>query len=189
MSVQNIIDKIKSDSQAEVSQIIAVAEEKATATLALAQNNAEVLRKDTEESVKKQVQSIREKKAAADRLESAKIMLAQKRIALSKVYKLALDELLALGKEETLRIFSTLLERYAEDGDTLYFAENFKYVQEVSILPIIKKRNIKIADKRLPLDGGARLIGKKVDKDLSYGALLNADKENYQAQIALQLFQ
>ena len=189
MSVQNIIDKIKSDAQAEAKQIIAVAEEKAAATVSLAQKRAEALQRETEESVSKQVQSILEKKEASDRLESAKILLAQKRNAISKVYQLALEELLALGKEDTLRVFSTLLERYAEDGDELYFAENFKYAQEVSILPIIEKRNIKIAKTRLPLDGGVRLVGKKSDKDLSYGALLQTDRENYQAQIAVQLFQ
>ena len=189
MSAQSIIDKIKSDAQAEAEQIIAVAEEKAAATVSLATKRAEELRKETEENVAKQTQSIREKKAAADRLQASKIALAHKRSTLSKVYTLALDALLALGKEETLRIFSTLLERHAEDGDELYFAENFKYAQEVSILPIIEKRNIKIAKTRLALDGGARLVGKKSDKDLSYGALLQADKDNYQAQIAVELFQ
>ena len=189
MSAQSIIDKIKSDSQAEAEQIVAIAEEKAAAIVAHATKRAEELRKETEESVAKQTQSIKEKKAAADRLESSKITLAQKRITLARVYQLALDELLALNKEDTLRIFSTLLERYAEEGDEVYFAENFKYVEDVAILPVIKKRKLKIANTRLPLDGGVRLVGEKADKDLSYGALLRADKEAYQAKIAEELFQ
>ena len=188
MSTQSIIDKINGDSQAEVDLILRGAQEKADAILASATDKASQIRKDTEEEVALQTKSIREKKSASDRLESAKILLAQKRLALNCVYKMALDELVSLGKEDTLRIISTLIERYAEDGDALYFAENFKYADEVKILPVIAKRGIKIPQERLALDGGIRLVGKTADKDLSYGALLSADKERYQAEIAKVLF-
>ena len=188
MSTQSIIDKIKSDSQTEAERIVAIAEEKAAGIIASANEKALQIRKEAEENVAMQTQSIREKKAASDRLESAKILLAQKRETLRCVYKMALDELLSLSKEETLRIAATLIERYAEDGDELYFAENFKYADEVRILPVIEKRGLTVSKTRLQLDGGMRLVGKTADKDLSYGALLNADKERYQAEIAKQLF-
>ncbi|MBR2023930.1 MAG: hypothetical protein IJ996_05405 [Clostridia bacterium] len=188
MSTQSIIDKINSDSQAEVDVILRGAQEKSDAILALATQKATQIRQDTEKEVALQVKSIREKKAASDRLESAKILLAQKREALNCVYKMALDELISLGKEDTLRIVSTLIERHAEEGDELYFAENFKYADEVKILPVIAKRGITIAKERLALDGGIRLVGKTADKDLSYGAILSADKERYQAEIAKLLF-
>lgn len=188
MSTQSIINKINADSQAEAEKIVSAAQEKASGIVDSANAKALQIRKDAEESVAIQTQSIREKKAASDRLESAKILLAQKRETLRCVYKMALDELLALGKEETLRIASTLIERYAEDGDELYFAENFKYADEVSILPVIAKRGIIVSKTRLQIDGGMRLVGKTADKDLSYGALLNADKERNQAEIAKQLF-
>jgi len=55
-------------------------------------------------------------------------------------------------------------------------------------LPVIKEKNLKISEQRIALDGGMRLIGKKSDKDLSFGAILNADRERYQAELAQKLF-
>ena len=47
---------------------------------------------------------------------------------------------------------------------------------------------MKISDTRLDLDGGMRLVGKVSDKDLTYGALLAADKDANQANLAKELF-
>lgn len=188
MSTQSIIDKIISDAKAEAESIIQSAEEKARGIMEKASANAEELRKETETSVRAQTQSIQEKKEASARLECAKILLAEKRKVLDCVYKMALDELLSLDKESTVKLASILLEKYAEKGDTLYFAENYKYVDAVVLLPVIQEKGISVSTERIRLDGGMRLVGKTADKDLSYGAILNADKERYQAEIAKKLF-
>ena len=188
MSTQNIVERILSDAEAEARAIIEEAESKAAQLLAEASNRAEKSRRETENDVREKVESIAEKKAAAARLESAKILLSEKRKVVDAVYALALGRLLSLEKEECIKLFSSLLARYAEEGDEVFFAENFKYAADVSILPVIKEKNLTISEKRLPLDGGMRLVGKVSDKDLSYGALLAADKEENQAELAKKLF-
>ncbi len=189
MSTQSIIEKIIADATLEAEKIVRVAEEKAQSLIDGATKEAQKISQDTEEEVRLQTQSIRDKKSASDRLECAKIRLAEKRKALECVYKLALDSMLALNQEDTLKLASVLLEKYAEAGDTLVFAENYKYANEVAMLPVVKARKIQISSTRMPMDGGMRLIGECADKDLSYGALLEADKERYQAEIAKELFQ
>lgn len=189
MSTQTIVERILSDAEVEARAIIQEAENKAAQLLAEASAHAEKSRRETENAVRERVESIFEKKNADARLESAKILLREKRKVVDAVYALALGRLLSLEKEECLRLFSALLTQYAEDGDEIFFAENFKYVSDVSILPVIKTKRLKISEEKLPLDGGMRLIGQYSDKDLSYGALLAADKEENQAELAKMLFQ
>ena len=188
MSVQNIVEKIVFDANAEAQAIVAEAESKSAKLLADSALRAEKLRGETETEVQRKIESIFEKKAADARLESAKLQLKEKRKAVDAVYAFALDRLVSLSKEDTLKLASVLLEKYAEEGDELYFAENFKYADEVKILPIVKAKGLKLAKDRLKLDGGMRLIGKVSDKDLSYGALLATDREAHQADLARELF-
>ncbi len=84
--------------------------------------------------------------------------------------------------------FPRLLTEHAEEGDELVFAENFRYAQAVSALPIVKEKKLKVSTKRVTLDGGFMLCGKSSDKNLSYGAILNMDREEKQAEIASVIF-
>ena len=188
MSTETIVEKILSDARDEADAIITDAQTKATQRLVDASISAENCRRETERQTAEKTQSILEKRASDARLESAKIHLSEKRKAVDLVYKLALDSLVALPKEDAVKLAGILLEKYAEAGDELFFAENFKYVDKVSILPVIKARNIKISKQRVVLDGGMKLVGKVADKDLSYGALLASDKETNQADLARKLF-
>ena len=188
MSIQNIIDKILSDAQAEANATLAAAESQAAKLLAQSTAKAEQQRRDTEREVAEKTQSVLEKRAADARLESAKILLQEKRKAVDSVYALALQRLVALPKEDALKLAATLLEKYAEEGDELFFAENFKYADEVSLLPVVQARKLVLAKDRLPLDGGMKLVGRVSDKDLSFGALLATDKDAYQAKLAKALF-
>ena len=62
MSTQNIIDKIIADANTEAEAIIQTAEDKANGVIANATAEAERIRKETEQSVLVQTQSILEKK-------------------------------------------------------------------------------------------------------------------------------
>ena len=104
------------------------------------------------------------------------------------IYAMALSRLQTLEKEDCLRLTARLLEAYAETGDEIFFAENFAYVEAAAKLPIVGQKSLKIAEERLPIDGGMRLKGAKADKDLSYGALLAADRDENQAALAAKLF-
>lgn len=188
MSVQQVLEKILSDANAESAAIIQSAEEKAAKLLAERSLRVENVREETARDVKEKADSVLEKRAADARLECAKIMLREKRKVVDSVYKLALGQLLALNKEDSLHLAENLLSRYAESGDEVFFAENFKYAAEVEKLSVATEKKLKFSKTRLSLDGGMRLVGEKSDKDLSYGALLAADKDEHQAELAKTLF-
>ena len=188
MSTKNLAERILSDARAEAQTIIEEAEKAAANLLAEASSRSEQLRLQTEQDVKEKTDKILEKRAADARLECSKISLLEKRKVLDSAYELALNRLIALDKEDALALAGRLLENYAEEGDELFFAKNFKYAEEVSALPIVEKKRLKISDVDLPLDGGMRLVGRVADKDLSYGALLSTDRENHQAKLAKSIF-
>ena len=77
MSTQNIVERILSDANEEAQAIIAEAESKAAQIMADASSRAEIFRKETEGQMQEKTESILEKKAAAARLDRAKILLAE----------------------------------------------------------------------------------------------------------------
>ena len=188
MSIQNVVDKILLDAKAEANAIVTAAEERSAKLLAESALRMENARKEVEEETQKKAESILEKRAADARLACAKILLEEKRATIDAVYELALQRLLSLAKEDAVRMCNQLLCRYAETGDTVYFAENFKYADAVVALPVCKEKSLQFATERMAIDGGMRLVGKIADKDLSFGALLNADRDENQASLATALF-
>lgn len=189
MSTQQIVERILSDATAEADAVVAAAEAKAAKILAEATARAEKNSSDAEIEIKQKRKNIFEKREADARLECSKILLKEKRKVVDAVYDEALSRLLELSKEDCLHLTESLLKAYAEKGDELFFAANFPYKADVEILPVIKEKEIKIAAETLPLDGGMRLKGVTSDKDLSFGALLAADREEYQSELAKNLFQ
>lgn len=188
MSEQAIVQRIISDAEEEAKGIIAEAERRAEQTVAEANLRAERNTKGCEAEIKERVNGILDGKAAAARLDCAKIMLGEKRAAIDEIYSLALNKLNSLNKADALSIAEKLLSRHAEEGDEIIFAENYKYAKEVLALPVVKDKKLKASNDKKNIDGGFILCGKSSDKDLSYGSLLKADRESNQAEIALNLF-
>ncbi|MDE7087765.1 MAG: hypothetical protein K2O67_06200, partial [Clostridia bacterium] len=121
-------------------------------------------------------------------LDGAKASLAEKRRVIDVVYKNALEALISLDKKSSLALADRLLSEYADDGDEIAFASNYKYAAEVSKLDVVKEKKLKISNGKPGIDGGFILKGKNSDKDVSYGALLQFDREEYQAEIAAAVF-
>jgi V/A-type H+-transporting ATPase subunit E len=188
MGTQQITEKIRSDAQAEAQAIIRGAEEKAAKILADASAYAEESRKTAELEAFEKKNSIMEKRAADARLDCAKAFLGEKRKVVDAVYDEALSRLLELNKEDCLLLTQRLLERYAEKGDELFFAANYPYKKEAAQLPIVKEKELIVSEQYLSISGGVQLRGKVSDKDLSYAALLQADRDENQAALAAELF-
>lgn len=188
MSVLEIKERILADAHAEAENIVSEAQTKAETLLAQASLRAQNLREETEREVAQKRKAVQEKREADARLESAKILLGEKRKVIDAVYDEALSKLLELSKEDTLRLAERLLTSFAEKGDEVVFAENFRYQEQVKILPIAKELGLSFAEKTKKLSGGMFLRGVSSDKDLTYGALLKADREENQSQLAREIF-
>lgn len=188
MSVSQVKERILADAEKESSAIIKEANEKAEKLLADASLRAQTLREETEREVSEKCKNIKEKREADARLEGAKILLGEKRKVVNAVYDEALGRLLELSEEDTLHLAERLLISYAECGDEVVFAENFRWKEGVKLLPIVKTLGLTFAKEMEKLSGGMFLRGKSSDKDLTYEALLTADREEYQADLARDIF-
>ncbi len=188
MSEQAIVEKIIADAETEAQAIIADAEKKAEAVVAAANGRAERRLKGEREAAERKAQSVLDGKAATARLDSAKIMLGEKRAVIDEVYARALAAMRNMGKADALRFCGRLLSEYAEEGDEIVFADNFPYAQDAAKLDAVKEKKLKVSPKKAAIDGGFLLIGATSDKNLSYSAILAADREDNQAEIAGKIF-
>ena len=188
MSKEAILERIISDAQAAADATVAEAEGRAAEIIAEAEARAARDRQGTSAIIAERSKAFADGKAAAARLDAAKVMLAAKRGVIDAVYARALEKLKALPQKDAVRLAEGLLLSYAEDGDELVFATNFAYKAQVLKLAVVAEKNLKNSGKTADIDGGFILIGKNSDKDLSYGALLALDREERQAEIAAKLF-
>ncbi len=188
MSVEAIVERIISDAEEEAKAIILSAEKRAEQTRAEAAERAEKYKNGTEAENAAKRTAILEGRAATARLDSSKIMLAEKRRVIDDIYIRALKELNALPKKDAVKFAERLISEHAEHGDEILFAENYAFAKEVAALDIVKEKGLKFSTKTIPLEGGFILVGKNSDKDISYGALLAADREAMQAETAMKIF-
>ena len=188
MGKEDIVTRILSDAESEAAEIIRTAEERAREITAAAEARAAEDMAEAKAEAEIRAKRISEGKAASARLESAKILLAEKRRVMDEIYDGALKKLLSLNESDSLKLMERLLVENAEEGDIIVLAKNFAYASGVEKLSVVKERGLTISNERADISGGCLLHGTKSDKDLSFTALLNADKEEYQAEIALKLF-
>lgn len=188
MGVENIVERIISDAENEAALIVSSAEKQAGEIIDGANLSAERKLTGVKAEVAQKVKAILDGKAATARLDGAKAELAEKRRVIDEVYSSALKALNALDKKDALLLADRLLQSFAEEGDEVVFASGYKYAAEVSKLDVFKEKKLKLARGSGNFDGGFILCGKTADKDLSYGALLAADREERQAEIAANVF-
>ena len=188
MSKESIVERIISDAEEEQAAILAEAQKKAEETVAAANEHAQRKLSGVQAETAQKVKAILDGKAASARLDGSKAELKEKRRVIDAVYDGALKKLCALDKEDSLKLAERLLKEYAEEGDELAFASDYKFTQEVLKLDVVKKKKLKISHKSAKVDGGFILLGKNSDKDISYAALLAADREQFQSDIAVKIF-
>lgn len=188
MSKESIVERIISDAENEKAEILAEAQKRADEAVAAANARAERKFAGVQAETAQRVKAICDGKAASARLDGAKAELYEKRRVLDAVYDGAMKKLLALDREDCLKLAERLLKEYAEEGDEIAFSSDYEYPQEVLKLDIAKKKKLKISHKGVKADGGFILLGKSSDKDVSYAALLSADRELHQSDIAVKIF-
>jgi V/A-type H+-transporting ATPase subunit E len=188
MSTQNVVERILSDAEREAQAILEESQVKAANILAEATSRAENNLKVAEEESAEKSRELKERRQAAARLECAKILLAEKRRVIDEIYASALNRLVCLDKAEAVELTRILLEKYAEEGDTVQFAKTFAYTDAVRLLPVVERKKLFISEERAPILGGLRLLGKISDRDLSYGSILQEDRERNQSALARKLF-
>ena len=186
MSLETLKGRILSDAEKEAEALISSAGEKAASIEAAAEEEIKRNRQEEERELLTRVEALREGKRATVRLEAKKFELAERRRVIGTIYERALEALFALSEKESMELLSLLLTQYASAGDEVALAEDYPYPTAAEKL--IAKMGFRVSNFRAKIRGGFYLYGKKCDRDISYAALIDEDREENQAELAAKLF-
>ena len=186
MSLETLKERILSDAKGEAEALVTAAKDKAAAIEAEAEQEAKESREREEKEVAERIRAMEEGSAATVRLEAKKFNLKERRRVLDTIYERALKELFSLSEKESMELLSNLLKEYAKEGDTIALSEDYPYPAAAE--KAITKAGYKLSSARAKIRGGFYLYGKKCDRDISYEALLKADREENQAELAAKIF-
>lgn len=186
MSLESLKEKILSDAQGEAEALLEAAKKKAASIEAEAENEALKNRTREVSEVKERIRALEEGSAATVRLEAKKFNLKERRRVIDTIYSRALESLFKLPEKESTELLLNLLKEYAQEGDTVSLSEDYPYPAAAE--KVIAKAGYQLSSKRAKIKGGFYLLGKKCDRDISYAALLKADREENQAELAAKIF-
>ncbi len=187
MGKEEIIERILSDAAREAQTVAEEAQKDAEQTLSEAERQILALKTETEEEIAARAQRISEGKAAAARLDSSKLLLAEKRRVIDEIYSRALKQLLSLSEHDSLALVERLLKENAEEGDEVVFAADYPHALKAARLPVIAEKKLTVG-KPQGTGGGFVLRGKTCDKDITFRALLAFDREEHEPALAAELF-
>lgn len=188
---QKIIDKILSDAKHDAGEMLSEALKKAEALVAAKQAEADAeYDLSVEEARKAGEEVVRRRLTVAD-LEVKKLLLSAKKQAVDEAFEESLKKLLALPKEEYTALVGSMIASAADDGDVVVISENDKNVLTKAVFDKISAKigkKLTLSDMFGNFKGGVMLLGKGVDKNLTFESELALLRDEVEPEVAKIMF-
>lgn len=188
---QKIIDKILSDATHDACEMLSEALKKAEALVAAKQSEADAeYDLSVEEARKAGEEVVRRRLTVAD-LEVKKLLLSAKKQAVDEAFEESLKKLLALPKEEYAALVESMIASAADDGDVVVISENDKNVLTKAFFDKISAKigkKLTLSDTFGNFKGGVMLLGKGVDKNLTFESELALLRDEVEPEVAKIMF-
>lgn len=188
---QKIIDKILSDAKHDAGEMLSEALKKAEALVAAKQAEADAeYDLSVEEARKAGEEVVRRRLTVAD-LEVKKLLLSAKKQAVDEAFEESLKKLLALPKEEYAALVESMIASAADDGDVVVISENDKNVLTKAVFDKISAKigkKLTLSDTFGKFRGGVMLLGKGVDKNLTFESELALLRDEVEPEVAKIMF-
>lgn len=188
---QKIIDKILSDAKHDAGEMLSEALKKAEALVAAKQSEADAeYDLSVEEARKAGEEVVRRRLTVAD-LEVKKLLLSAKKQAVDEAFEESLKKLLALPKEEYTVLVGSMIASAADDGDVVVISENDKNVLTKAVFDKISAKigkKLTLSDTFGNFKGGVMLLGKGVDKNLTFESELALLRDEVEPEVAKIMF-
>ncbi len=188
---QKIIDKILSDATHDAGEMLSEALKKAEALVAAKQAEADAeYDLSVEEARKAGEEVVRRRLTVAD-LEVKKLLLSAKKQAVDEAFEESLKKLLALPKEEYTALVGSMIASAADDGDVVVISENDKNVLTKAVFDKISAKigkKLTLSDTFGNFKGGVMLLGKGVDKNLTFESELALLRDEVEPEVAKIMF-
>lgn len=188
---QKIIDKILSDATHDAGEMLSEALKKAEALVAAKQSEADAeYDLSVEEARKAGEEVVRRRLTVAD-LEVKKLLLSAKKQAVDEAFEESLKKLLALPKEEYAALVESMIASAADDGDVVVISENDKNVLTKAFFDKISAKigkKLTLSDTFGNFKCGVMLLGKGVDKNLTFESELALLRDEVEPEVAKIMF-
>ena len=180
---ENIINKILTDSDARCGEILSAAETQAKAMIFDAQSAVERDRAALKVRIDAQTAERKRNRMSNAELDAKKYSLQVKQQLISRCYELAYDKLTKMSDADRLDLIGSLIEKYAETGETVYVTQaDAKGVTQVWLNGFDKQ--LKLGKKYLKADGGIVLEGDGYEKDLTLRSVIRFTREQTESRVA-----
>ena len=187
MQADKITKKILEEASAMASSILEDAESQSK----LMQNKADdfvlTQKKEVETKIENFKTSVEEKYNTLLKIEGNKILLKSKQDILNRVKETALNNLVNLSKQESLKFLTSLIKKYASKGETLYFSFKNINQQDILDLPCVKELNLNVKKANFD-ETGIILSNENCDKNLLFNTLIETAFEEKEDEINKILF-
>ena len=180
---ENIINKILSDADTKCQKILDAAHEQAREIVAAADASIAKDRKDLDARIAATTAERLRNRIATAELEGKKYRLNAKQALISKCYSVAYEQLLKQSDKERLALIGSLIDRYAEKGETVYVAEKDGKLVTQKYLDGFEK-GLKLGKKYINADGGIVLEGDGYEKDLTLSRVIRYAREQTEGKVA-----
>ncbi len=195
MDAKEVLEKILSDANREVSEIKKLAGEKQAADEAEHKRQLEQYHKETEILSQKAGQDKRSHLLAAARMEIAKQLLAEKAAILEEVFSQAQTELKKLSDADYTKLCNKLMLEAVETGDEeVIVDENEIRIDQEFIKNINRelgtgfKGNLRLSNQKRSIGGGFLLRRGRITTNVSFDVLISQARSNLEIELANDLF-
>ena len=184
---ENIIGKILADADEKCRQILNNAQAAAQQAREAANEAIENERKALNERIEALSGERVKNRLATAELDARKYKLNAKQKLIAECYDKAYAELKSMSASQKTAFIKNLIDKYAEQGETVYAAAADKEIVTQKFLDGFNK-NLKLASKYSSADGGLVLEGKGYEKDLTLTRVVAYLREQTEGKVASALF-
>lgn len=188
---QKIIDKILSDATHDAGEMLSEALKKAEALVAAKQAEADAQYDLSVEEARKAGEEVVRRRLTVADLEVKKLLLSAKKQAVDEAFEESLKKLLALPKEEYAALVGSMIASAADDGDVVVISENDKNVLTKAFFDKISAKigkKLTLSDTFGNFKGGVMLLGKGVEKNLTFESELALLRDEVEPEVANIMF-
>ncbi len=203
MAAQQILDAIRYDAQHDAQQMLDEAKAAADAGKDKALTEAKAAASEIDAKAASEAEETQKRRLLTAGIEARKAELAKKRALIDEVFDRAKEELCRLDGEAYSTLVCRLVAQGAQTGSEQVVVpadarERFTkpYLGGKTMLALLnaalkdagKPGKLTLADEAGDFAGGVRLVGEESDVDCSFGALVDAFRDEREAEVYALLF-
>lgn len=180
-----IVQKITADANAQAAQCTQNAQARADAMKAEAEKAAKTKLEEGRRALETEAQERIERRETLAALDCRKQLLAARRAVIDAALSRALEAACAFPEARYLAVLERLLTQYAGEGDGVRLSAAAPVTEEsLRSLKVFSARRLRFLGKDGDFEGGMRLYGATYEADLSFRALIEAQRFELERDIA-----